>query len=117
MGRGLCPGVRLLDAGMLGYTSLQLGGQAEAECLGVRATLILGRYDPGPHLQRGNGMPREEWTWVLTLSSYHILGKFLPLLSRNNKENTAGVQITGRENNIWDRGTQRSVPCTTGCSD
>lgn len=40
-------------------------------------------------------MPREEGSWVLTLSSYHSLGKFLPLLSRNNKESITGIQMTG----------------------
>lgn len=71
MGRGLCEGVWLLDTGMLGYTSLQLGGGASRS----RVPESEGCPDPGPCLQR-RWNAREERPWVLALSSFHILSNF-----------------------------------------
>lgn len=74
MGRGLCEGVWLLDTGMLGYTSLQLGGQAEVECLRVRPALILGCVCRGDGMQGKSG-PGFWHFLVSTFSAISTSGK------------------------------------------
>lgn len=63
--------VWLLDAGMLGIYLFVTGRPSESRVPGSQ-----GCSDPGPRLQTSNGMSREEWSWVLTLYGYYILGNF-----------------------------------------